>query len=659
MSQNTFKKTASSKKPLPSDFCLNGSIRYAWLIRQDVRQDADIDDPEAQKDFILWWALYGEKEYPNAEPLSEELKQCLFELLDEFPQINGFGISRLMKHLYDNRADIQKLYDITTIEGVIDFVHWFYLYGINEHKLNQYLTRQILIDLNKPQLSFENQDLPANLPQLSALMFFTWGIRKDIQTVFDLKSYPGRMGFLGWFFLQGVADLKIQSMISHEWLDWLNDNIELDNHVFLKRTAQLFWYFREDVNKAFDFSTQQGIHDLQNWTSQALQKESATQWIAQRTADEKIKLGVNLIGFAFGELGIGEDVRMAAAALDQVDIPYTVVNIPPGSSVRQEDTILAEAITDQIENLTYQTNIFCLTGFDTAHVYLEKGRQLFENRYNIGWWPWELPVWPENWLQVFDLVDEVWAATQYTQSMYQHSTHKPVTLMPLPVCVDRLSSAQRQNFSLPETGFLFLYIFDFNSYLDRKNPHAAVNAFLTAFPKDLEHDVKLVLKTMNSQPNNPKWMAFKALCEKDDRIILLEKTLDRGDILALINACDTYVSLHRAEGFGRTLAEAMLMGKPVVATDFSGNKDFVNHKTGFPVKWQKKDVNVGEYPFITNKSQAYWAEPDINDAAQQMTAAYLTTNDKNQGNKIKAYARQQFSLSRIGLLMKKRLCKLL
>jgi glycosyltransferase involved in cell wall biosynthesis len=644
-------KTQNCKQA--TTFCLPRTLKFAWLIRQDVRNGRDIDDIEAQKDFVLWWMLYGEKEYAETDPLPNSIKASLFKPLENYPQQGYFGIGRLLQHIYKLRTDIQEHYDIKTLEGVIAFNQWFYLYGIKEHKLSHQLSTEIIDALNKPVTNFLNPKENSELPKLSVLMFFVWSVREDIHTVFDLNTNEGRNQFLGWFFIHGVPDLGLKSILNFYWLDWLNENIALDKTIFLPRIAQLFWFFRDDVNKAFDLNTKKGQLSLANWTHQVLKTEPY-QWINQLTEEKTKLLGVNLIGFAFGELGIGEDVRMAAAACESAGIPYTVINISPGKTVRQNDKILADSITDYVNQLTYQTNIFCLTGFDTVHVYLEKGRQLFENRYNIGWWPWELPVWPEHWNNAFDLIDEVWAATTYTQTMYQQATNKPVSLMPLAVSIDRVVPASREEFGLPDNKFLFLYTFDFNSYLDRKNPHAVVKAFIQAFSKD-NTDVGLVLKTMNSDPENPKWKAFQQLCKKDNRIILLEKTLDREKVLALINICDAYISLHRAEGFGRTPAEAMLLGKPVITTDFSGNTDFVNQKTGFPVKWKKKKVKVGEYPFITEKSKAYWAEPNIVHAAEQMQAALKSTDNKVVSQQIKQFALQKFSVSRIGKLMKQRL----
>jgi glycosyltransferase involved in cell wall biosynthesis len=163
-------------------------------------------------------------------------------------------------------------------------------------------------------------------------------------------------------------------------------------------------------------------------------------------------------------------------------------------------------------------------------------------------------------------------------------------------------------------------LFVFNSYLARKNPLAVIAAFQQAHPVG-DGSVGLVLKTMNGRADNDAWRRFVAVCAADLRITLLDRTLDRPVVLGLVDACDAYVSLHRAEGFGRTLAEAMLLGKPVVGTDFSGHTDFLTKHTGYPVKWTRRAVASGESPFIEPADQAWWADPDIPDAARQLRAA--------------------------------------
>jgi glycosyltransferase involved in cell wall biosynthesis len=125
---------------------------------------------------------------------------------------------------------------------------------------------------------------------------------------------------------------------------------------------------------------------------------------------------------------------------------------------------------------------------------------------------------------------------------------------------------------------------------------------------------------MNTKPNNPEWQAFLKECQTDKRIQLITETLDRPEVLGLINACDAYVSLHRAEGFGRTLAEAMLLGKPVVATNYSGNADFMINGS-FPVDFQLIAVAKDTYQWVDEHDQCVWADAQIKHASIQIGSA--------------------------------------
>ncbi|MCK5872195.1 MAG: glycosyltransferase family 4 protein [Methylococcales bacterium] len=638
-----------------STFELSKPLYFIWLLRADIRGDHSLDDIEAQKDFLIWWLQHGETEYPQIKPLNNALKSVLFEPLTNYPQHGFFGVSRLLRYVYSIRLDLRKRFKLDNKADVMAFNQWFYLHGLREHKLLHLLNPQTLWHLNQPLEGFWlEKSASKNRPLLSPLLFFTYAIDPNLKQLFDLNTITDRENFLAWFFLTGVDLLNLQALVHDDWIDWLNEPVTIASiHLTLSRLSYLAWKSREDLQQSFDIKTSAGVAALTHWMESTLTNETSCQWIQQKLAQQK-QYGVNLIGFAFGELGIGEDVRMAAAACDAVGIPYKVVNITPGESVREGDRILEKAIIKQNEDLPYNVNIFCLTGFDNVRVYLEQGAPLFDQRYNIGWWPWELPVWPSQWLNAFEVVDEVWAAASYTQTLYQKVTDKPVTLMPLPVNVDRKIAVSRAEMGLPEQPLLFLYVFDFNSYLERKNPQAAIHAFLQAFPEN-DGKVGLVLKTMNVDTENSQWQAFKSLCAKDARIILLEKTLDREKVLGLIDCCDVYLSLHRAEGFGRTPAEAMLFGKPVIATDFSGTTDFITPQTALPVRWSKKKVNVGEYPFIIDEDAAYWAEIDIDHAAQRMQFAVKVAHNQAMQLKTRQFAQQQFSVTRIGNLMKQRL----
>ena len=175
-----------------------------------------------------------------------------------------------------------------------------------------------------------------------------------------------------------------------------------------------------------------------------------------------------------------------------------------------------------------------------------------------------------------------------------------------------------------------------------------------AFPKK-DTPVELILKVMNSNYENPEWVAFLKLVKKDARIKLIEETLDRPDVLGLIECCDAYVSLHRGEGFGRTLAEAMLYGKSVVATHYSGNVDFMESGLTYPVDYRLKPIPAKAYPFIEESDKAVWAEPNIEDAAAKMKEAFDDHRKKDLRFAIKNFAEKQFSVDAIGQKMSERL----
>ena len=227
---------------------------------------------------------------------------------------------------------------------------------------------------------------------------------------------------------------------------------------------------------------------------------------------------------------------------------------------------------------------------------------------------------------------------------------EPIAWVPLPVSLARLQPVPRPSLGLPGGCFLFLFFFDFNSYLARNNPLAVIAAFQRAFPVG-DGSVDLVLKTMNGRADSDAWRQFVAVCAADPRITLLDRTLDREVVLGLVDACDAFVSLHRVEGFGRTLVEAMLLGKPVVGTDFSGNTDFLTKDTGYPVKWTRRAVAPGEYPFIEPADQAWWADPDIPDAARQLRAA-RTAAGSPWALQLPQQVAEQFSPEAIGARMR-------
>lgn len=329
-----------------------------------------------------------------------------------------------------------------------------------------------------------------------------------------------------------------------------------------------------------------------------------------------LPFGVNLFGYAKGELGIGEDVRMVARALKAADIPFCIINVKPGADVSQHDSSADDWLSEQPK---YAINIYCMTGIEQVRYICELGTATFRGRYSIGLWPWELPAWPRSWAHAYDTVDEIWGISRYAAQAYRQAP-VPVHAMPLPVNAKPVADLDRAHFGLPEDEYLFVYAFDFNSTLGRKNPEGLVKAFQRAFPRRQRQAVGLVLKVSHLRKNDPRWRRLMTVIRADPRIRLIDRMMRRPEILALYRCSDCYVSLHRAEGFGRTIAESLLLGRQVICTGYSGNMDYCNANRVALVDYNMRPLKRGEYFQAHGQS---WAEPSVKHAAELMREIVL------------------------------------
>jgi glycosyltransferase involved in cell wall biosynthesis len=211
-------------------------------------------------------------------------------------------------------------------------------------------------------------------------------------------------------------------------------------------------------------------------------------------------------------------------------------------------------------------------------------------------------------------VDEIWVLSTFVRDAVAACTDKPVIVMPLAPPMPTRAPLPRSLLSLPDDQFVVLISFDFNSWMTRKNPQAAISAFLAAFPPQ-RRDVRLLIKTINGQRQPQALGALRAAIAGDDRIELRDGFLDRDGMWALQGCCDAYLSLHRAEGFGLHLIECMMLGKAVVATAYSGNLEFMRDDDSCLVPYKLVDVGPNDYP---DWREQRWAEPDIDAAAAHL-----------------------------------------
>lgn len=203
----------------------------------------------------------------------------------------------------------------------------------------------------------------------------------------------------------------------------------------------------------------------------------------------------------------------------------------------------------------------------------------------------------------------------------------------------------RRTYGIAPDDFVVFFNFDFGSGFNRKNPDGAMRAFAKAFPN--ESHVRLVFKTKNAKAHPDRVRMLQDLAVElgvSGRYISIDHYVPQRDLFGLTNACDVYLSLHRGEGFGITLAEAMAMGKPVVCTDYSSTTEFCGLGCAMPVSYRLVDVRPDQVDHPYYREVKQWAEADIGEAAGALRRLYEDEDFRCQlGLRARKSIRMQFS----------------
>jgi len=330
----------------------------------------------------------------------------------------------------------------------------------------------------------------------------------------------------------------------------------------------------------------------------------------RRSADEA---DINVVGYLRSAMGVGEAGRLTLRSLTKAGLRARGLATSLNTPSRQIDRSCDHLIEPEAKG---RFQYFSVNSDQLPQVIDHLKPVLRADAYRIIAPFWELSNLPDAWLPAFDEVDEVWAPTRFIQIALVKKVRKPVVHMPVMLDFQKPNGAERSQFGLPYATFLFFFAFDYLSFLERKNPIAVVDAFKRAFRSGgRTPSVHLVLKTMNSEIVPDSGRAMREVLQNDPDITLIEKTLTREETLALVAACDAVATLHRSEGLGLLVAEAMVLGKPVIATDYSATTELVTPDTGWPVEYRLIPVEEGAYPFHEGQT---WADANVDHAAWQM-----------------------------------------
>lgn len=323
--------------------------------------------------------------------------------------------------------------------------------------------------------------------------------------------------------------------------------------------------------------------------------------------DPTLGPGVNLYGYIHGQFGLGQTARMYARALLGEGYPVAVND----AALRIPHACNDHSLSGQLgRGAPYPFNLV----FVNPDLFGELAPRLPRDTYTIAFWFWELDTVPAAWQRTLEQVDEVWVSTRFVEDAFRRATGKPVVRIPHPIVPQPGADLSRSSFGLDDDAFVFLCSFDFNSSIHRKNPWAVLAAFRAAFD-GAPDNVQLVMKCSNGFRHPQRLRELMQQAAGDPRILVRDQVLDDAQLHALQETADAYVSLHRAEGLGLGLAESMARGKPVIATAWSGNLDFMNEGNSCLVPFRTVPIRPGEYPFADGGT---WAEADVPAAAAWM-----------------------------------------
>jgi glycosyltransferase involved in cell wall biosynthesis/2-polyprenyl-3-methyl-5-hydroxy-6-metoxy-1,4-benzoquinol methylase len=383
--------------------------------------------------------------------------------------------------------------------------------------------------------------------------------------------------------------------------------------------------------------------------SSYIQRVSELDRILQPVESQNVNeppVAVNVAGYIASEKGVGEGVRSDIRCLQAAGVPVVLNNVVDSGSANCDRTF--EEVSD---TNPHPINLIHVNADQVREFAQHRGEKYFAGRYNIGYWAWELADFPREWETSFKYFQEVWVPSNFTMDAIARVSPIPVVRMPhCVVPAVAKTKAETNRFELARGKFVFLFMFDFHSFTERKNPPAVVRAFKKAFSR--RDDALLVLKCSHAESAPAELAHLKRMAENAN-IRFLDAVLDRSEVDALMSRCDCYVSLHRSEGFGLTLAEAMNLGKPVIGTAYSGNMDFMTPANSYLVRYKLIELDRDHGPY---RKGCVWADADIDHAAELMRAVYENPDEAREiGRKGQHDVRRDFSPQAVGRMLKARL----
>ncbi len=521
-----------------------------------------------------------------------------------------------------SRIDLQNTFDLETTAGRAELIQWWRTNGRTEHaplieNLHRFLGQRAEINCFDFPIEFTNASLV--IVQSKAGKPFPLGRFTDRQAAelaiwlidhpddyFDqsfLRFQPARNSEYGAQSdpMRSIALVACTDTpyFSHEFnpdfAAWWQEN---GQHAFSSSSSRL----REYLSKLSSFSSNDNAHSF----LYERRHIHASVDVPVRPTRSSAPNTVNLVGLPFEASGLGEDFRQFKTSILSAGYDVAAFADPPRYAPRSDYFL---------PSVPGPVTLFVQPPFLTSGFVARYGSAFFKSRVNIGFWQWELSTLSRNFESLPDVFDQLWTISDFTAKSISERFKREVLVVPSVIEIKESGNWRRADYGLSENKIIFLFVFDGNSFSARKNPMGVIEAFRRAFPPPLT-DVTLLIKSYNLE-DTPELVKLKEAALLDSRIVLIHEHFTREKLIGLIKCCDCFVSLHRAEGFGRLIAEAMLLGKPVIVSNYSGSRQFTNPDNAYLVDGHLVPVKQCEY--LLGGSDAFeWFEPDVEQAAMHM-----------------------------------------
>jgi glycosyltransferase involved in cell wall biosynthesis len=434
------------------------------------------------------------------------------------------------------------------------------------------------------------------------------------------------------------------------FVKWLNEPVDRAGEG-VTRYMMAIYQDRPDVQAAFPDPGKADAAAFRGWylTFGSREFDLPAAVVPRRESLDKVveaPASVNVAGYFRAELGIGVAARSLVAAMEAAGIPINTVTF------NRTANRLAHTFPDRSANAgSADTNIVCVNPDQIALFAEQAGPEFSHGRYSIGVWFWEAEDFPAEFHGAFNYVDEIWVASEFMHQTFLKVSPKPVFKFRLPVLAPTIDeSLTRSQLGLPDK-FIFLFSFDFLSVLERKNPLGLIRAFTRAFASG--EGPSLVIKTINGDKRTIELEKLKYAVRDRPDIVLRDGYLAAVENATVTALSDCYVSLHRSEGFGFTMAEAMMLAKPVIATAYSGNLEFMTTENSYLCPSQRCQVGPEREPY---PAESYWSEPDTAAAADLLRQVYFNQEEaRERGRRAAEDLRSRHSAAFTGKIIAQRL----